>query len=188
MIKEVIVTTQNPNLSTHIAPMGLRETEKGWLIAPFKPSITLDNIFRARSAVVNCVDDVRVFAGALTGHQDWPLVSTVKIKAYRLQAALSHQELELVSHQDDPERPRCYFKQVYQATHAAFTGFNRAQSAVIEAAVLVSRLGILPLEEITTGLQRLQIAIDKTAGSKEREAWSWLIDKVAQSQQDIVHG
>jgi uncharacterized protein len=56
---------------------------------------------------------------------------------------------------------------------------NRAQAAVIEGAVLVSRLHMLPAEKIASEMAYLQIAIDKTAGSEEREAWSWLREAVA---------
>jgi hypothetical protein len=62
--------------------------------------------------------------------------------------------------------------------HAPFRGFNRAQAAVIEAAILVSRLNMLPRERIDRELAILQSAVEKTAGSVELEAWSWLKDKV----------
>jgi hypothetical protein len=68
---------------------------------------------------------------------------------------------------------------VHEAGHAPFLGFNRAQSAVMEAAILVSRLHLLPAEKIASELSYLQIAVDKTAGEPEREAWGWLIAAVA---------
>jgi hypothetical protein len=68
---------------------------------------------------------------------------------------------------------------MHEAQHSAFWGFNRAQAAVIEGAVLVSRLHLLPQEKITTELAYLQIAIERTAGPEELEAWSWLIEAVA---------
>ena len=37
---------------------------------------------------------------------------------------------------------------VHAASHAPFQGFNRAQAAVIEAAILASRLHMLPREKI----------------------------------------
>ncbi|MGH8750354.1 MAG: DUF447 family spectrin-like domain-containing protein, partial [Burkholderiales bacterium] len=57
-------------------------------------------------------------------------------------------------------------------------GFNRAQGAVLEAAVLVSRLHLLPREKIEAEVKYLAIAIEKTAGPAEREAWSWLMEKI----------
>jgi hypothetical protein len=68
---------------------------------------------------------------------------------------------------------------LHEATHAPFIGFNRAQAAVIEGAVLVSRLAMLTADKVDAEMAYLQIAIDKTAGAEEREAWSWLQQAVA---------
>jgi hypothetical protein len=38
---------------------------------------------------------------------------------------------------------------------------------------------MLPADKIDAEFGYLQIAIDKTAGPKEREAWGWLSDAVA---------
>ena len=178
MIQEIIVTTLNEDGSTHIAPMGIREENGLIIIAPFKPSATLANIQRNKSATVNCIDDVRIFAGCLTGRKDWPLMPTEKIIGQRLQAALSHIELELESFEDDELRPQFYLKPVHEVSHAPFKGFNRAQAAVLEAAILVSRLHMLSEEKIKQELEYLTIAIDKTAGENEKIAWQWLMDKI----------
>jgi hypothetical protein len=49
---------------------------------------------------------------------------------------------------------------------------------VIECAVLVSRLKMLPPEKIEAELKYLEIAISKTAGPREEEAWGWLMERV----------
>ena len=56
--------------------------------------------------------------------------------------------------------------------------FVRAKAAVIEAAILVSRLDMLPRDKIEKEIAYLQIAVGKTAGAAEQEAWQWLIDLV----------
>jgi hypothetical protein len=63
-------------------------------------------------------------------------------------------------------------------THAPSSGFNRAQAAVIELAILSSRLDRLPREKVAEEMRYLGIAIEKTAGPREQEAWGWLIEKV----------
>jgi hypothetical protein len=67
---------------------------------------------------------------------------------------------------------------VQEEMHAPFTGMNRARAAVLELAILVSRLGMLPREKIEAEIAYLAIAIEKTAGPEEREAWEWLMEKV----------
>jgi len=63
MINETIITTLNEDGSVHIAPMGVRQEGELFVIAPFKPSTTLQNLERSGQAVINMTDDVRIFAG-----------------------------------------------------------------------------------------------------------------------------
>ena len=178
MIFETIVTSANADGSPHIAPFGIREQDGLVLIAPFKPSASLDNLLRTRCAVINLTDDVRLFAGALTGNRTWPVVPATSVASWRVQGALAHRELELVEVVEDDVRPQLWFKVVHEEMHAPFRGFNRAQAAVIELAVLVSRLHLLPMEKIDAELGYLKIAMEKTAGEHEWQAWGWLMEKI----------
>ncbi|MGZ8219479.1 DUF447 domain-containing protein [Methylomagnum sp.] len=178
MIRETIITSLSPAGTVHIAPMGVHVLGGEMLILPFRPSATLDNILATRHAVMNYCDDVRVFAGCLTGRRDWPLVDAELVPGQRLAGALAHAELELVRCEDDPTRPRLYCRAVHEANHGPFRGFNRAQFSVLEAAILVSRLHMLPRSKIEAELDYLRIGLDKTAGPAELEAWGWLMDKV----------
>jgi uncharacterized protein len=178
MIRETIVTTLNQEGKVHIAPLGLIAKEGGWIIAPFKPSTTLDNLRANPYAVVNFTDDVLVFAGCLTGNRDWPTRPAGQIAGAILDGALAHAELKVDNVEEDEQRPRFHCKLVREASHAPFKGFNRAQAAVIEAAILASRLHMLPREKIEHELAYLQIAVEKTAGPREHEAWRLLVEKI----------
>jgi hypothetical protein len=178
MIRETVVTSLSPENTVHIAPMGIHLLKDEVLVMPFRPSLTLDNILATRHAVINYCDDVRVFAGCLTGRRDWPLVDAEQVPGRRLAGTLAHAELELARFEDDQTRPRLYCRVVHEASHAPFRGFNRAQFSVLEAAILVSRLHMLPRSKIEAELDYLRIGLDKTAGPSEREAWNWLMEKV----------
>lgn len=182
-IFETVVTTVAPDGRPHVAPMGVRYRDGRVVLMPFRPSTTLDNIVATRHAVLNIVVDTRVYAGCVTGRRDWPTVPAERITGVRLAVALSHVELALEHREDDQQRPVLTMARVHEATHAPFVGFNRAQAAVIEGAVLVSRLRMLPPEKIDTEMAYLQIAIDKTAGPAEHEAWGWLREAVAAHRQ-----
>ncbi|MDD5320266.1 MAG: DUF447 family protein [Methylococcales bacterium] len=175
MIKETIVTTQNNSGLAHIAPMGIHANGDAIIIQPFRPSTTLNNLLESKTAVINYCDDVRVFAGCLTGRRDWPMTSAEKINGQVLQCTLAHTEVELVRIEDDSTRPKLFCKAVHTVNHAPFTGFNRAQYSVLEAAILISRLNRLPMEKIESEIDYLRIGLDKTAGDKELEAWAWLM-------------
>ena len=180
MIRECIVTTQNRAGAVHIAPIGLIEEDGYLVIAPFRPSLTLDNLRENPAAVANYTDDVLVFAGCLTGRRDWPTRAATRVAGAVLEQTLAHAELRVVAVVEDTVRPRFRCAVVHEETHAPFRGFNRARAAVVEAAILVSRLHMLPADKIDREIAYLGIAIDKTAGPRERQAWDWLMEKVAE--------
>lgn len=178
-IRECVVTTVDKAGKVHIAPLGIIAENDGWVVAPFRPSTTLDNLGEVPFAVANYTDDMRVFAGCLTGRKDWPTVPVAGYPVPRLEAALAHSVLQVVSVRDDGVRPRHFCRVVQEEMHAPFTGMNRAKAAVLELAILVSRLNMLPREKIEAEIAYLTIAIDKTAGPQEAEAWNWLMQRVS---------
>lgn len=182
MIYETIVSSVDSQGVAHVTPFGIRMQEGLVVISPFKPSATLENILATEHAVLNLTDDVRVFAGALTGREVGHLVPTEKVAGFRLSDVLVHKELKLVKVQDDAVRPQLFLEVVHEVQHQSFQGFNRAQAAVIELAVLVSRLKRLPMEKISQEMDYLNIAIEKTAGPRELEAWGWLVEAVTNHQ------
>ena len=199
MIFETIIITVNSQNEPHISPFGVRYEQDKVIISHYKPSITLDNIVATKMATLNITDDVRIFAGALTGNinndalqpqglspQNIPAEAGYSYlkpnihAGYRLAHALSHIDLALIEVKDGAQRPQLIMQKVAEFNHKPFTGFNRAQAAVIELCILVSRLHMLPKDKVMTEMQYLQIAIDKTAGERELEAWGWLAKKIEQ--------
>jgi hypothetical protein len=178
-IVETIVTTKNAKGEVHIAPLGLIAEGANWVLAPFRPSRTLDNLRDVPFAVASHTDDVRVFAGSLTGRKDWATRSAEKVDGAVLENAVSHWELAVDRVTEDDLRPRFSCRLVHAASHRPWGGFNRAQAAVLECAVLVSRLKMLSVDKIEAELKYLEIAVSKTAGEREQEAWGWLMERIA---------
>jgi hypothetical protein len=183
VIFETVISTVDAAGVPHIAPMGVRYDGTGpsaqVVLMPFKPSATYDNIVATGHAVLNIVTDTRVFAGCVTGRRNWPLQPAQAVPGVHLQTALSHVELRLAGSDGDAQRPRLRMARVHEVQHAPFVGLNRAQAAVLEAAVLVSRLHMLPPAKVAAEMAYLQIAIDKTAAPAEHEAWAWLKAAIA---------
>ena len=186
MIQETILTSQSMTGKVHIAPMGIHILQDEFLVMPFKPSTTLDNLIATNSAVINYCDDVRIFAGCLTDRRNWPIKQAEKITGHYLLQALAHTEIELVRIEQDTTRPKLFCKAVHSVNHAPFKGFNRAQFSVLELAILVSRLDLLPWSKIQSELDYLRIGFDKTAGEKEQQAWSWLMERIENYQANGV--
>ncbi|MEL0254500.1 MAG: DUF447 domain-containing protein [Burkholderiaceae bacterium] len=177
MIYEVIISTMNEDGSSHIAPMGVSQKADFVVLKPFKPSKTLDNILTRKIAIMNIVTDVRVFAGAVTGRSNFNLVALPDGKGFFLKDALSYLTLSLAEIHDDEIRSTLYMNKVNVNHLSSFKGFNRAQAAIIEASVLMSRLDLLSQDKIKQEIKYLEIAITKTAGKKEIQAWEWLMEK-----------
>jgi hypothetical protein len=178
MIYEALVSTRNADGSAHFSPMGYRVEGDTTVLAPFVPSTTLDNLRREGAAVLNFSDDVSIIAGCLTGRRDWPAIATQVVPGWRLAETLAHRELLLVRYEEDDTRPRFFFATEFEQMHAPFRGFNRAQAAVIEAAILLTRLDWLPVEKVANEIAYLKIAIDKTAGPIEATAWDWITEAI----------
>jgi hypothetical protein len=179
LIRETIVVTESAAGVPHIAPLGLIAEGEHWIAAPFRPSTTLENLQVRPYATANLTDDARIFAGCLTGRRDWPLSPSSPGFPPRLAETLAHWELEVVETREDAQRPRFVCRVAGRQSHAPFEGFNRAFAAVVEAAVLTSRLEFLPRGDIEAEFARLKIIVGKTAGPREAEAFSWLEAKVA---------
>ena len=186
-IHEVIVTTLSKTGQPHSAPMGITEVSGHFLIQPFKPSATYENLKNHRQCAINYTDDVRFFAGSLTNRRDWPTLPCHQIEGQYLEQALAHSELEIIDFVDGEPRTSFTGEIVNEVIHAPFRGFNRAQSAVIEAAVLTSRLHMLSAEKVKQELRYLTIAIEKTAGDRELEAWGWLMTKIKDAGIELEH-
>lgn len=179
LIMEAILTTASPDGGTHIAPLGFRREGGRVVLSPFFPSRTLDNLRSGRVAAISHTDDMRIFAGCLTGRRSWPLVPCERVTCGRLENALSHSELEVDFIDEDPIRPRFFCRELAAFGHAPFPGHNRAQAAILEACILVSRLDMLPEDKIEREMAYLSIAVEKTAGPRELEAWIWLNERIA---------
>ena len=179
MIRETILTTIGGDGRVHIAPIGIIADGDGWIIAPFRPSTTLDNLIAVPFAVANYTDDVRIFAGCLTGRQQWPTAASDAVPVPRLARALAHAELAVVDVTESEQRPRFHCAVVHRGSHAPFEGFNRAKGAVIEAAILVSRLHMLPREKVEAEIAYLANRDRQDGGgADEVEAWTWLMEKI----------
>ncbi len=181
LILETVVTTLSPEGALHLVPFGLIREGDATILAPFRPSPTITNLAANPYFAASSPRDVRVIAGAVTGRRDWPVVDCDAIPGKRLADSFGHAEFAVEAVEDDATRPRFRGRLVRAAAHEPFIGYNRAQGAVLEAAILSTRLHMLAPEKILTEMAYLAIAISKTAGPREREAWDWIEDKVAAS-------
>ncbi len=183
MIIETIVTTTDANGAVNIAPMGVEWAggDDPPVLKPFLETTTFRNVSATGVAVVNLVDDVRIFARAAISNPDYPVVPAVAVRGVSLEAACSWRELTVRTVDSTPPRSRIETTIVHRGFRREFIGFNRARHAVLEAAIYATRVHMLARAFIESELARLQVIVDKTAGPAEQEAMALLADFVRQA-------
>src|SRR5829696_6182583 len=176
MIIETIVTTMDAGGAVNIAPMGVEWAggDEPPVLKPFLETTTFRNVSATGVAVVNLVDDVRIFARAAISNPDYPVVPAVAVRGVSLEAACSWRELAVRSVDSTPPRSRIETTIVHRGFRREFIGFNRARHAVLETAIYATRLHLLEPAFVQSELARLQVIVDKTAGGREREAMALL--------------
>jgi hypothetical protein len=181
MILEGIVTTANEDGSTNVAPMGpeVDDVEPGRLILkPYKSSRTYGNLRRQGEGVFHVTDDVLLLARATVGMMDAATTSACVVSVPRLRDCCRYMEFRVTDWDEADERTRITCSAVHEGRVRDFFGFNRAKHAVVEAAILTSRVGILHDDAILQELERLRGPVAKTGGRREHEAMSLLVDEV----------
>jgi uncharacterized protein len=182
MILEGIVTTRNADGTTNVAPMGpfVDEAMQQLRLRPFNTSTTYANLERTGQGVLHVVDDVLLLARTAIGRLDDPpeTFPAERIDGDVLAAACRWYEFELTSLDDSTERTEAVARVVHTGRLRDHFGFNRAKHAVLEAAILATRVHILPAEELRARLADLASPVEKTAGPREREAFDLLLGYV----------
>ncbi len=178
MILEGIVTTRSASGRVNIAPMGpdIDEAAGSLRLRPFKSSQTYRNLKEAPCGVFHVVDDVLLLARAAIDRFDEPpeTFPAVAIAGDVLTAACRWFEFEIVARDESGERTDLSARVVHRGRLRDFFGFNRAKHAVVEAAILATRVHILPREEILQKFAELRVPVEKTAGPAESEAFELL--------------
>src|SRR5207247_1385332 len=106
------------------------------------------------------------------------LVRAVRVRGWVLAGACRAYEFRIVGGDESGDRVR-FEAEVLHAHHLRdFFGFNRAKHAVLEAAILATRLGLVPPDEIEAEYRRLAVLVQKTGGPDEHAAFALLLRHV----------
>ena len=189
MILEGVVTTTNPDQSMNVSPMGPKidslssdQDLQQFVLRPFQTSTTYQNLKRTGAGVLHVTDDVLLIAKAAVGKlAELPRSKKANVvDGFVLADACRWYEFEVERLDDAEERTTIECNIVERGRIRDFFGFNRAKHAVLEAAILATRVGILPDEEIASGLPPLRVLVEKTGSAAEHEAFR-LLDEYVQN-------
>ena len=170
-----------PDGAVNIAPMGVEWGADVIVLKPFLETATFRNVTAVSAAVVNLVDDVRVFARAAISNPSYPTAAASVVRGVRLADCCSWRELQVRSIDSTPPRSRIETTVVHRGVQREFIGFNRACHAVLEATIYATRLHLLARDIVEQELARLQVIVDKTAGPAEHEAMALITDYIRRS-------
>jgi beta-RFAP synthase len=178
MILEGIVTTLDRNNGLNVAPMGpiVDAAFTSLLLRPFRTSRTYQNLKERPCGVFHVVDDVLLLARAAIGElRELPeTFPAERVTGRVLSAACRWFEFEIDACDDAQERTEMRARVVHAGRLRDFFGFNRAKHAVLEAAILATRVHLIAPEKVHEEFERLQVIVQKTAGPGEREAFELL--------------
>lgn len=178
MILEGIVTTKNVDGTTNVAPMGpiVDAGMTRLTLRPFQTSTTYANLKRTGCGVLHVTDDVLLLAEAAIGRLAAPpaMFPAKVVDGLVVADACRWYEFRVTSLDDTAERTVIEAAVVHTGRLRDFFGFNRAKHAVLEGAILATRLQLLPIEEVRRQLAILRVLVEKTAGPREREAFALL--------------
>ena len=175
MILEGIVTTLDREGRVNIAPMGpiVDEAFTSLHFRPFNTSRTYANLKQTQCGVFHVIDDVLLLARAVIDRlETTPVTFSAKtIDGVVLQDACRWYEFRIDRYDDSEDRTDFFATIVHTGRLRDFFGFNRAKHAVLEAAILATRVHLLPADEILRTLEELSLPVEKTAGPRELEAY-----------------
>jgi hypothetical protein len=189
MILEGIVTTVDLEGAVNIAPMGptVDSAMKKLRLRPFKTAQTYQNLLQVGEGVFHVTDDVLLLAQAAVGQIEVPplLIPATQVKGHIIQDACRFYEFKVRRIDDSQDRTEIDANVVAHGRLRDFFGFNRAKHAVVEAAILATRLHLLPRSQIIEEFKKLAVLVEKTGGKQEHQAFAFL-EQYVQSQPEAT--
>ena len=190
-ILEGIITTLDPRppgaspiTRVNIAPMGpIVDPSMGeLLLRPFNTSTTFKNLKSTRQGVFHVTDDVLLLARAAIGRvmpdDEVKVRPADHVEGLVLTGACRYYELEVVEVDDRDQRTSVRASVVARGRFRDFFGFNRARHAVVESAILTTRLHLTGVDHVRQEFDRLQVIVEKTGSEREHQAMAELVAHV----------
>ena len=156
-----------------MAPIGpvVDEQLREWKLRPFASSTTYKLLRDYPHAVFHVVDDVLPIAQAALGLPVDLEFERHSSGNWIIANSCHWYQLEVIGWDLASVRAEAIAQVTDCGVRRPFWGWNRAKHAVLEAAILATRLHLADRHAIADDLARLQQAVEKTAGDREWSAW-----------------
>lgn len=170
MIIEAIFSTLNADGQPNFAPMGIVWGEERITVRPFRQTQTFGNLVSSGYGVVSLTDDVRAFVQSGLYHVVLPHFTASHIPGVVYREACAWRELQVISQGGDEQRAEVHCRVVGKGWRREFLGFCRARSAVLEAAILATRLHLHNAAWVADMLDHYETIVQKTGDENEKLA------------------
>jgi len=171
MIIETIVSTLDETGNPNFAPMGITLGEEYVTVRPYRQTQTCRNLLSSGCGVANISDDVLAYVQCGLYGVILPVSPARTVQGFIYQETCAWWEFEVVSKSESGARLDVQCRVVYQGHQKEFMGFCRAKNAVIESAILATRLDLLDRTLLMGKLVSYREIIEKTGSEKEAEAF-----------------
>ena len=168
-----------------VDPASTQQTIETFELRPFDTSRTFANLKRTKVGVLHITDDVDLFARSAIGKlESNPETRPAEnIVGQIIVSACRSYEFKVEFIDETGPRMSLNCRAVRSHRQRDFLGFNRAKNAVLEAAILATRLDFLPSAEIADQFYRLKTIVGKTGGAQEASAFELLENYVNHESQ-----
>ncbi|MGC8873951.1 MAG: DUF447 domain-containing protein [Chloroflexia bacterium] len=170
MIVEVLFSTLDGGGRPNFAPMGVVWGEEEIVVRPFRATHTFANLLANGYGVANVTDDALAFVEAALGDPLLPCFPAVRVPGVVFQGACYWRELEVTDVAGNDERAEIACRVVHRGWRRDFLGFSRARNALVELAILATRLHLSGVEPVLEALERYEAIVRKTGDEPERKA------------------
>ena len=171
MIIETIFSTVDETGRPNFAPMGINWGEEELTVRPFRQSCTCHTLIATGYGVANLTDDVLAFAQSGLYDAVLPHFPASTVPGVVFQEACSWRELAVIIVTGTAERAEVRCRVVSKGRRRDFLGFNRARGAIIEAAILATRLHLHDPAAVAEALDRYEVIVEKTGDGIEQTAF-----------------
>jgi uncharacterized protein len=171
MIVECILSTMNSAGEPNFAPMGLVWGDQEITIRPFLQTSTYRNLLATGYGVASLTDDVQAFIKAGLLRETLPHFAAKAVPGVVYQGACSWRELQVIAAKDDGLRADVHCRVLESGWLRDFIGFCRARNAVIEAAIVATRLQFYDPKWILERLSDFAEIVQKTGDAPEELAF-----------------
>ncbi|MEL7567077.1 MAG: DUF447 domain-containing protein [Dehalobacterium sp.] len=195
MIIETIISSQNQDGAVNFAPMGVHISHQVLNLSEvreiglclYSGSQTFINLHTTLEGVVNFTDDVLIFVETALFSPDYPTCPSRFVQPPRLASAQKIWEFTVTNFDASQEPAKVHGQIKHDEELAGWGGFCRAQWAVLEAAIAATRWQRIPFRKIKNAWILWQEIVEKTGGTREREALNRVREFFNQKGLEIDH-